>query len=267
MIFRSKTAMVLLTALLLLAPIAFILVPGSGVVEAAGQSRAPNVIATTLAFFNGNVVTVQYSNIYFCNSSGPATTSTSSPCKVGVDALVDPVPDVASNTLDVIVPAFLPPLCVALSITCVSGSGLAALGFTAGTGGGLGGGFANTVLDSSLGANDLTQCPDNTAMLTCPNHPNFLDLAPSGLPFGVIHLPIHTHVLSGPAGTNQGGWWKLRVWLVTDSSIWPNPSTGTCSAGSGCLTSLSALMGSSGAVGPVLTTIYLFFNVVSSNAK
>src|SRR6266705_2302254 len=44
--------------------------------------RNPAEIATTLAFKDGKVVTVQYSNIYFCNSSGPATTSSSSPCTI-----------------------------------------------------------------------------------------------------------------------------------------------------------------------------------------
>lgn len=237
--FRTKTTMVLVTASLLLAPAVLVLLPGSGVVQAAGQSRSPNVIATTLAFFNGKVVTVQYSNIYFCNSSGPLTSASSSPCVVGVDAATDPVPDVASNTLDVIVPAFL--------------------GF--GTTGG--------IFDPSLGANVITQCPDNPSTLTCPNHPNFLDLTPTGIA-GVIPLPIHSHVLStgNPNSVNQGGWWKLRVWLVTDSSIWPDPNTGICSAGTGCLTSISALSAASGGViGPVTTTIYLFFNVVSSNSK
>ncbi len=274
MAFRSKTTSVLIAASLLLSPIAFLVIPNLGVVQAAaGEPRAPNVIATTLAFIEGTVVTVQYSNIYFCNSAGPLTTATSSPCKVGLDATTDPVPDVASNTLNVIVPAFLPPLCGALGITCVSGSGLTSLGFTAGTGGGLGGGFANTVLDSSLGANDLTQCPDNPTTLTCPNHPNFLDLTPtfSLLGLTVIPLPIHTHILNTPSGsTNQGGWWKLKVWLVLDPSVWPNPNSGACSAGVGCLKSISALTSAASlgkAAGPVLTTIYLFFNVVSSNSK
>jgi hypothetical protein len=239
--FRTKTAMVLVTASLLLAPAIFVLLPSSGVVQAAGQSRAPNVIATTLAFFNGQVVTVQYSNIYFCNSSGPATSSASSPCVVGLDASKDPVPDVASHTLDVIVPAFL--------------------GF--GTTGG--------IFDPSLGGNNITQCPDNISTLTCPNHPNFLDLTPTGIA-GVVPLPIHSHVLStgDPNSVNQGGWWKLRVWLVTDPSIFPNPNTGTCPAGTGCLTSISALnaaASSGGVIGPVPTTIYLFFNVVSSSSK
>ncbi len=230
-----------LAAFLLLAPIAFVILPSSGVVQAAGQSRAPNVIATTLAFFNGQVVTVQYSNIYFCNSSGPPTSASSSPCVVGIDATKDPVPDTASSTLDVIVPAFL--------------------GF--GTTGG--------IFDPTLGANNVTQCPDNTSTLTCPNHPNFLDLTPTGIA-GVIPLPIHSHILSNgnPSSVNQGGWWKLRVWLVLNPSIFPNPSTGTCPAGTGCLTSLDALNAAAsagGVVGPVPTTIYLFFNVVSSSAK
>ncbi len=240
MIFRSKTVMVLVAAILLLAPIAFIALPGSGVVQAAGASRAPNVIATTLAFFNGQVVTVQYSNIYFCNSSGPPTTSSSSPCVVGIDAVTDPVPDHASHTLDVIVPAFL--------------------GF--GTTGG--------IFDPRLGNNVFTQCPDNPNTLTCPNHPNFLDLTPTKIA-GVVPLPIHSHVLStgDPNSVTQGGWWKLRVWLVTNPSIFPNPNTGSCPAGTGCLTSITALnaaAASGGVIGPVPTTIYLFFNVVSSSA-
>lgn len=233
----SKTLTVLLTTSLLLAPVAFVLIPGYQV-QAAGP---PNVIATTLAFINGNVVTVQYSNIYFCNSSGPPTNSTSSPCVVGVDATKDPVPDKASNTLDVIVPFFL------------------------GTGTGIGPGTGG-IFDPTLGANNFSQCPDNTSTLTCPNHPNFLDLTPVG--FTVLPLPIHSHVLSGPNTNHHGGWWKLRVWLVLDPSIWPNPSTGACTAGTGCLTSLAALQSAgTGVVGPVPTTIYLFFNVVSSSAK
>ncbi len=242
MIFRSKTMMVLVAASLLLAPLAFVLFPGVGVVQAAGQSRAPNVIATTLAFFDGKVVTVQYSNIYFCNSAGPATSSTSSPCVVGTDATTDPVPDRASNTLNVIVPFFAT--------------------FSDGT--------PNNIFNAALGANNFTQCPDNTVSLTCPNHPNFLDLTPTMIA-GVVHLPIHSHVLNtSAASTNQGGWWKLKVWLVVDPKIWPNPSTGACTSSGSCVTSISALesAASSGkAVGPVLTTIYLFFNVVSSSAQ
>jgi hypothetical protein len=237
--------------LLVLGPLMLLSYPAVQVAFADSISgpRNPAVIATTLAFKDGNVVTVQYSNIYFCNSAGPATTSTSSPCTVGVDATVAPIPDHAINTLDVIVPAFLHPLCDLASIPCAS---------------------ENSVFDPTLGANNFAQCPDNTSALTCPNHPMFLDLSPLGLKtadghlVGVVPLPIHSHILSG----GSSGWWELRVWLVTHPSIWPNPSTGACSAGTGCLTSAAALASAGNkVVGPVPTTIYLFFNIVSSNAR
>jgi len=235
---------------LVLAPAALLSLPNVQRVFADSVlgPRNPNVIATTLAFKDGKVVTVQYSNIYFCNSAGPATTSASSPCTVGVDANVAPIPDHAINTLDVIAPAFLHPLCDLTGIPCTS---------------------TNSVFDPTLGANNFSQCPDNTAALTCPNHPMFLDLTPLGLKsngqtVGVVPLPIHSHILSG--GTS--GWWELRVWLVADPSIWPNPSTGACTAGTGCLTSAAALAAAGNkVVGPVPTTIYLFFNVVSSSAQ
>ncbi len=220
---------------------------------ALAESRAPLVIATTLAFDDGKVVTVQYSQVYFCNSPGPATSSTSSPCTVGKDATVDPVPDTASSTLNVIVPAFLHPLCDILSIPCPSTTS-----------------FAQNVFDATLGGNNFAQCPDNTATLTCPNHPNFLDLAPTGIA-GVVPLPIHSHVISGQGTPSaQGGWWALHVWLVLDPTIWPNPKTGACFAGTGCLTSGTALgkaAMSGSVVGPVVTTIYLFFNVVAAPAQ
>lgn len=244
--FKENLRTIALIALVL-APAALLTLPSVQTVLADSVlgPRNPAVIATTLAFLDGKVVTVQYVNIYFCNSAGPATSSSSSPCQVGVDATVAPIPDHAINTLDVIVPAFLHPLCdiTALHIPCAS---------------------SNSIFDPTLGDNNFAQCPDNTSTLTCPNHPMFLDLSPLKLGVGVVPLPIHSHILSG--GT--GGWWELRVWLVADPSIWPNPSTGACSAGTGCLTSATALAAAgSSVVGPVSTTIYLKFNVVSSNAR
>jgi hypothetical protein len=232
---------------LVLAPAVLLTLPNVQTVlaDSLRGPRNPSEIATTLAFIDGKVVTVQYSNIYFCNSAGPATTSALSPCQVGVDATVAPIPDHAINTLDVIVPAFLHPLCdiAALHLTCAS---------------------SGSVFNPALGANNFAQCPDNTSTLTCPNHPMFLDLSPLNIGVGVVPLPIHTHILSG----GQSGWWELRVWLVADPSIWPNPSTGACTAGTGCLTSATALAAAgSKVVGPVPTTIYLFFNVVSSSAR
>ncbi len=203
----------------------------------AAGSPAPT-IGKTLAFDNGKVVTVQYSQNYFCNSPGPATNATFSPCIIGEDAVIDPVPDVASHDLNVIVPFFLG--------TSTNGG----------------------IFDPTLGANNFAQCPDTTGTLKCINHPAFTS-NPAGI---VSPVPIHSHIISGH-GTKgaQGGWWKLKVWAVTNSSIWPNPKTGECSAGKGCLTSEDALEAAASTPGnvegPTITNIYLFFNVVGSKAK
>jgi hypothetical protein len=167
-----------------------------------------------------------------------------------VNAIKGPVPDTAANTLNVIVPAFLHPLCDILGVPCASSDP------------------SQSVFNPALGANNFAQCPDNTVALTCPNHPNFLDLTPTGIA-GVVPLPIHSHIISGQGVPSaQGGWWELHVWLVLDPTVWPNPNTGACSAGMGCLTSDAALANAGSAVvGPVPSTIYLHFNVVSSNAK
>jgi hypothetical protein len=242
-------------AALLALPTVFLLLPG--VQHAFSESRAPNGIGTTLAFDDGKVVTVQYSQIYFCNSPGPATSPTNSPCKVGINAVKDPVPDTASNTLNVLTPSFL-----GLGGITPSSPSNSILGLPG----------SNSIFDPLLGANNFAQCPNTSSDLSCPNHPDFLDLAPalgSSSPV-VVPLPIHSHVISGHGTTSaQGGWWELKVWQVHDQSIWPNPSTGKCSAGTGCLTSMAALTSASSSqvTGPIDTTIYLFFNVVSSSVK
>lgn len=207
-------------------------------IPAFAGGSPPEKIGTTLAFDDGNVVTIQYSQNYFCNSPGPVTSPTSSPCIIGEEATKDPVPDTASNPLDVIVPVFLG--------TSTSGG----------------------IFDPTLGANNVAQCPDTTTSLKCINHPAFTTNAFSGI---VSPVPIHSHIISGNGKKGaQGGWWSLDVWAVTDPSIWPDPKTGKCSAGSGCLTSNTALEAAKSAgkvAGPIPTNIYLFFNVVSSNAK
>lgn len=217
-----------------------------------GKSRAPEAIGTTLAFDDGKVVTIQYENIYFCNGSGPETSATSSPCKVGVEAEKDPVPDQASNTLEVIVPSFkglggITPSSASNTINGLPGS--------------------DSLFDPALGANNFSQCPDTSSSLHCINHPHFLDLVGTG----VVPLPIHSHIISGHgAKSAQGGWWELQTWSVNDPRIWPDPSTGACDAGTGCLTSEAALQTAvrNGQVaGPVPTNVYLFFNVVSAHSQ
>ena len=250
----NRGLVALVAAGVLILPIALLVFPGAfpnAVASSSsdGKSRAPEAIGTTLAFDNGKVLTVQYENIYFCNSSGPETNATNSPCQVGIDAVKDPVPDVASNVLEVIVPAFkgfggITPTSPSNTIAGLPGSG--------------------SIFDPNLGGNNFSQCPDNTSTLHCINHPHFLNL----LGVGVVPLPIHSHILSHGVNAGQGGWWKLKTWLVLDSSIWPDPNTGKCSAGAGCLTSEAALQAAlqnhqvTQVKGPVLTTIYLFFNII-----
>jgi hypothetical protein len=244
-------------SLILVLPAALIM-SNPNLIGAFAQSRAPSTIGKTLAFDEGRVVTLQYSQIYFCNSPGPLTGPTSSPCKVGADAAVDPVPDAASNILNVIVPSFLgtdnlKPSNPSNTIAGEPGS--------------------KSIFDPLLGANNFSQCPDTTASLGCPNHPNFLDLAPASGSASqlVVPLPIHSHIISGNGAHGaQGGWWKLIDWSVNanGANLWPNPKTGECIAGTGCLTSEAALTHAAAlpthpVTGPILTTIYLFFNVVS----
>ncbi len=265
MAFRSKTTSVLISALLLLAPILFVL---PNISAAFAASRQPNVISTTLALDDGTVVTVQYSQIYFCNNGfGQDTSTAANPCKVGLPAVDDPTNDKATHDLNVIVPAFLDPLPTLLGggTTC-SDSDLTFI--LAGTGLTLTCSATGSVFNPGLGANNFAQCPDNTSTLTCPNHPEHLDLTPTTLA-GNVPLPIHTHIISGQGATfAQGGWWELKAWLVLDSSIWPKPKTGTCT-GSPCLNSDAALASAAtlGKVVGVPTTVYLFFNVVSTTSK
>lgn len=247
-----RTIVIAATAVLII-PIGLALLPVIGKnAEAAGQSSGSHSVGTTLAFDDGKVVTIQYSQIYFCNSKGPATSATSSPCKIGEDATEDPVPDAASHTLNVIVPAFkgLDGLTPSSSSNTIAGKP-----------------GSNSIFDPTLGGNNFTQCPDSTSSLHCVNHPDFVDLVGTG----VVPLPIHSHIISGHGNTGaQGGWWELKSWTVTDPSIWPNPNTGECSAGTGCLNSEDALQQAlqNGQVsGPAPTSIYLFFNVVGSGAK
>jgi hypothetical protein len=251
--------------LVLIAPAAFLIM--DGIPFAAAQSSPSGVVGTTLAFDNGNVVTLQYSNqLWFCNTAGGN-------CAVGASGPA-PVAEQATNQFLVIVPAFLQPVCTILTNNGVTEQCLSSAGFVKP--------ISNpTVLTGALGFNNFAQCPDivDPAVpiegATCPNHPTTIDMSsslPFGLGIGVIPLPIHSHILSGNGvAGGQGGWWETSVYLVLDPSVWPNPSTGACAPGvSNCLTSAMALnnaVASGQAVGPVPTNLYLFFSVVGSSGK
>jgi hypothetical protein len=106
----------------------------------------------------------------------------------------------------------------------------------------------------------------------CVFHDTELDLAPlagATIPTnagpvtlgGKIPLPNHTHIVSETPGGSVP--WKITVALVLDPALWPD-ANGGCTAGSGCLTSAKAVAAAAArgaAVGPVPTTLVLFFGV------
>ena len=85
---------------------------------------------------------------------------------------------------------------------------------------------------------------------------------------GTIPLPNHTHIVNDDIGGSDQPW-DIFVVLVLNPAIWPN-ANGGCPAGSGCLTSFDAVFAASAGtlsfttssrVGPVPTTLVLFFGV------
>lgn len=94
------------------------------------------------------------------------------------------------------------------------------------------------------------QCP-NTG--SCVNHPMTLDLSRVfGAGFANAALPAHSHVLDGPAG----GWWDIKVVGVLNQTSWNTIAAGKDQA------TMFSVIAAKGAVGPIPTNLYLFFNVV-----
>lgn len=74
---------------------------------AGGSTVLPVSSAQTPAWVNGQTVTVQYAQNFFCDHSVAA--SSSSGCEVGQDSNVGPVPNADRNELYVVVPLFANP--------------------------------------------------------------------------------------------------------------------------------------------------------------
>ncbi|HEY8701822.1 MAG TPA: hypothetical protein VIM08_12820 [Arthrobacter sp.] len=74
---------------------------------AGGSTVLPVSSAQTPAWVNGQAVTVQYAQNFFCDHSVAA--SSSSGCEVGQDSNVGPVPNADRNELYVVVPLFANP--------------------------------------------------------------------------------------------------------------------------------------------------------------
>lgn len=129
----------------------------------------------------------------------------------------------------------------------------------------------------------FVQCPENQSSVLnggtpefgqfghCILHDTMLDTSPlagvtvAGVTFGgTIPLVNHTHIVQATPGGSVP--WDVFVVLVTNSAIWPD-QFGSCPAGSGCLTSFAAISAApaGSVVGPVPTTLFLFFGVHGLN--
>lgn len=99
--------------------------------------------------------------------------------------------------------------------------------------------------------------PSPTTILQCPvvgncvNHPMTLDLSLIGAGANAA-LPAHSHILDGPAG----GWWDIKVVGVVNQPSWDTIQAGKDQ------TTMFNVIAAGGAVGPIPTNLYLFFNVV-----
>ena len=91
------------------------------------------------------------------------------------------------------------------------------------------------------------------AVASCPNHPLDVDLSRV---FGAgainVPLPAYSHILDGPAG----GWWDVQIVAVTNQTAWAAIAAGKSQA------AMEAQITAGGALGPIPTNLYLFFNVV-----
>jgi hypothetical protein len=100
---------------------------------------------------------------------------------------------------------------------------------------------------------------DSTTQLQCPvagncvNHPMNLDLSRVfGATAASVALPAHSHILDGPAG----GWWDIKVVGVLTQASWNTIQAGKDQA------TMFNVIAAKGAVGPIPSNLYLFFNVV-----
>ena len=108
------------------------------------------------------------------------------------------------------------------------------------------------VLVPLFGVNQGTilQCPEAG---NCVNHPMTLDLSLIGAGSNAA-LPAHSHILDGPAG----GWWDIQVVGVLNQASWNTIQAGKDQA------TMFNVIAAKGAVGPIATNLYLFFNVVGN---
>lgn len=93
-------------------------------------------------------------------------------------------------------------------------------------------------------------CPDAG---DCVNHPDTLDVSRVlGAGTENIPLPPHSHILDGPAG----GWWSVEIVPVLTQAAWDRLEAGKDEE------TMDAVIADGGALGPLPSNLFLFFNVV-----
>jgi hypothetical protein len=150
---------------------------------ASGSTVQPVSSAQTPAWSNGQTVTIQYPQNFFCDTSVPS--SAPSGCEAGQDSNVGPVANAGRSVLYVLTPLFANPIPAPMC--------------------GVGGGSAS--------------CPNHPLNVDLSRIAGPLGASPDAV--ANVALPAHSHILDGNAGgwwdvkivavTNQAAWAKLAA--------------------------------------------------------
>ena len=188
--------------------------------------KVPIMYNLSAAFLNGEVITLNYTMDFSCNTTGltifaneTQQEQVSMGCEVGQG--LSSLPANAAPVY-VIVPAF-----AGLSIFGVKALGANPQGFP-------------TFTYNNVTYTILTQCGAALTPSACPDHmsliysPAFTAVEESlnithgvfGLPEGVLPTPAHDHIVT--FSTTQSIPWYIVVVLVFNPNIFPNPITGQC---------------------------------------
>jgi hypothetical protein len=243
------------------AAVALVIIGGASMAYSASAGR-PVVIGQTEGFANGKLAVFDYTQNFVC-ANDPLNAEE---CQVGAgsSSATNPAIDAGEQQLLdklKLKPAETPDLLVIVPFFEVPGAGDA---------------------PGTLEALDTTpdvavQCPEKqTSALNgghsigkfghCVFHDAALDTSPlagvtvNGVTFGgIIPLPNHSHIVKETPGGSVP--WDASVVLVLDKNLWPD-ADGHC-AGSPCLTSFDAVAKAPAGsiVGPVPTSLFLFFGV------
>lgn len=214
--------------------------------EARAARERPIVLGQTEGFADDKLVIFDYTRNFFC-SNAPLNEAD---CVIGLAAKPDNV-----LGLD---PDQIPDLVIIVPFFDADHDGVL------------------DAFDPSPGV--FVQCPENQSSVLnggkefgqpfhCVLHDVELDTAPlagvqiAGVTFGgKIPLPNHTHLVKETPGGSVP--WDVSAVLVLNRGLWPDKN-GMCPLEEGCLTSIEAVKSAplGSVVGPVPTTLFLFFGV------